>query len=553
MKKVLLWVLLTALCISTAACNPADTKKPDVWTSGRSEGAVIEERHTESYEPQEGTADEFKVSYYFTDDMILPRDREIVIWGTAPEEQNGKIVAAEFKGLRGSSVIENGAWRIVLQGTLPASNELGHTLTISGAGDEKAEFHDVLVGDIWIVGGQSNADLTFFGSLPQTSSDIQELYKEELAQVNENDNIRLLKQDPTAVLSRAKTELFAEPQTDIQRSYRWRKTTDRTVRGTAAQTSFSMLGYFFAKEMTTLNPDVPIGMITTSCGSAYLSVLASAEANSAFPESIKDLENELNSIPVPPGGLYNVFVAPLLNVSITGMIFYQGEANASHAAEYGDALKVFVEDLRAKFGSNFMFLNVQLSTYGYKSSTIQLAGPWDNIHLFRFAQAEVKIDGSISNYEIIPSFDVGFQENDADGAHPYYKKEIAQRAAALAAAKRYGIGEAENVGCPIPAKIEYTKSEIKITYDYAGGELKTSNDSSICGFEVLENGEWTNVPASSITVQGNTITLNGFENAEGIRYASNLRYFNTDDANLCSGTEFPAVPFSVEFHNNETE
>ena len=140
-KKIMIWCLLAALCLSTAACSK--TEKANVWTSGRSEGIVIEERHTESYEPQEGTAESFKVANYFADDMVLPREREITIWGTADEDQNGKIVAAEFKGLRGSAVIENGAWKIVMQGTLPASNELGHTLTVSGAGDEKKEFHDV--------------------------------------------------------------------------------------------------------------------------------------------------------------------------------------------------------------------------------------------------------------------------------------------------------------------------------------------------------------------------------------------------------------------------
>lgn len=58
---------------------------------------------------------------------------------------------------------------------------------------------------------------------------------------------------------------------------------------------------------------------------------------------------------------------------------------------------------------------------------------------------------------MIPTLDLGWREGDKDGAHPYYKKEIAQRGAAIAAARLYGIGEAENVGCPIPSKLNIKK------------------------------------------------------------------------------------------------
>lgn len=543
--------LIALLCIGTAACTG---NKKTVWTSGRAPGTVTEERHTASYEPQAGTAEEFTVAHYFADDMVLPRDREITVWGTAPEDQNGKIVAAEFKGLRGSAVIENGAWKIVLAGTLPASSELGHTLTVSGAGDEKEEFEDVLVGDIWVVGGQSNAELTFFGTVAPSPSDIQELYKEELSQAGEDDNIRILRQTASDLLTNSKlVSLLNEPQNDIQRTYRWRKATEKNVKGTSAATSFSMLGYFFAKEMTRLNPNVPIGMIMTACGGASLSGLASAEANDAFPESMKNQGFSFASVKVPPCGMYNLFMAPITNVSITGMVFLQGETDAPYGSEYGDALKAYIEDLREKVGYNFLFMNLQLTSYGYESGGVTLGGIWDYIHMLRFAQAEVKIDDSISDYEVITSFDHGFQDGDADGAHPYYKKEIAQRAAALAAARLYGTGDAENVGCPVPSKIEYSAKEVRITYDYAGGGLKTLNGQSVRGFEVLENGEWIKALAENVTVDGNVITLSGFNSVAGVRYAPELRYFDTDTANLCSGTGLPAAAFSVEFGGSESK
>ena len=140
---------------------------------------------------------------------------------------------------------------------------------------------------------------------------------------------------------------------------------------------------------------------------------------------------------IPECGIYNMFIAPLTNVGITGMIFYQGETDALEAADYGDALGIFIKDLREKFGTNFLFLNTQLTSYGYESGGIQLTGIWDGVPNMRFAQAEVRIDHSIPDYEVIPTLDLGWREGDKDGAHPYYKKEIAQRGAAIAAAGFY--------------------------------------------------------------------------------------------------------------------
>lgn len=215
------------------------------------------------------------------------------------------------------------------------------------------------------------------------------------------------------------------------------------------------------------------------------------------------------------------------------------------AEVYGDALKTFVNDLRSKFGTNFMFINTQLTSYGHESGGASLdVGIWAAVNNLRMSQAEVKIDDSISNYEIITTIDVGWKDGDKDGAHPYYKKDIGQRAAALAAAKLYGIGEPENVGCPVPAKIEYKKDAVEITYDYAGGGLKTSVGDAIKGFEVKMDGAWKAVDA---TASGNMIILNGVSKPEGVRYAPENRYDSMDNANLCSGTGYPAAAFSVTF------
>ncbi|MBO4326081.1 MAG: hypothetical protein J5950_02275 [Clostridia bacterium] len=531
--------------------NPTEEPVVDVlagytiWSSGREQGTAAAEtsKQVEEYEAVAPTAEEFSVAYYFGNNMIVPRDRKIVIWGTAPESQNGKIVAAEFKGLKGSGTIENGEFSFYLSGTLPASGEKGHSLIVRGADGFEKEFQDVLVGDIWLVSGQSNADLTFTGTVAQSTKDLKNLYGSYLDNATADDNIRIMHQINWNLLNTTGVKRMKTPQTDVTRTTKWQIAERKRVYG-ASGTSFSMLGYFFAKELYTINPDVPIGIIMTACGGAPLSLLVSADALEKFPASLKNRSLTLNGITIPPAGIYNAFAAPMEKVGVTGIIFYQGESDADKTDDYCIALKASVEDFREKFGSDLLFLNVQLTSYGYESGGAKLEGVWDKVPEMRFAQSIVKIDGSIHNYEVIPSIDVGWREGDGDGAHPYYKLELGQRGAKMAAAIVYGIGDMENAGCPIPGRIGYKDNEIVIEYKYAGGGLKTVNGAAIAGFEVKKGGSWQKVEP---VIEGNLIRI-AVDNAQGVRYAADLHYTSTDTANLCSGTDNIAVPFSVEFN-----
>ena len=100
-------------------------------------------------------AEKFTVSRVFTSDMVIQRNERIRIWGWADESENGKLVCASFMGLRGTAEVTDGAWMIELDGTLPES-AAGHPLTVSGAEGVEYVFENVLVGDVYMIIGQSN-------------------------------------------------------------------------------------------------------------------------------------------------------------------------------------------------------------------------------------------------------------------------------------------------------------------------------------------------------------------------------------------------------------
>src|SRR6266550_973683 len=86
--------------------------------------------------------------------MVLQRDRAVPIWGTAdPGETVVVMFASQTQGTKAG---RDGKWQVTLS-PMPASATPG-TMTISG--NNTITLDDVLVGEVWIVSGQSNMQFT---------------------------------------------------------------------------------------------------------------------------------------------------------------------------------------------------------------------------------------------------------------------------------------------------------------------------------------------------------------------------------------------------------
>jgi len=93
------------------------------------------------------------VSPMFGDNMVLQRGKPVRIWGWA---QPGETVRVELDG-RGATAMAgaNGCWRAEIKVPPPGGP---YTVTISSA-MKSITLHEVLVGDVWLCGGQSNMEL----------------------------------------------------------------------------------------------------------------------------------------------------------------------------------------------------------------------------------------------------------------------------------------------------------------------------------------------------------------------------------------------------------
>ena len=92
------------------------------------------------------------VSPMFGDHMVLQRGKPNTIWGWS---KPGQPVQVEIAGRIAKTVTgPDGRWQVKIRPPAPGGP---YTIRIEGA--QSVELHDVLVGDVWLCGGQSNMQL----------------------------------------------------------------------------------------------------------------------------------------------------------------------------------------------------------------------------------------------------------------------------------------------------------------------------------------------------------------------------------------------------------
>ena len=94
-----------------------------------------------------------KPAAIFTDHMVVQMGKPITIWG---HDYSGKKITASFCGYTADTLCIDNCWQI----TFPPVNTYGgpYTMTLTD-GDESLTLSDIMVGEVWIAGGQSNMEL----------------------------------------------------------------------------------------------------------------------------------------------------------------------------------------------------------------------------------------------------------------------------------------------------------------------------------------------------------------------------------------------------------
>ncbi|HEU5054640.1 MAG TPA: sialate O-acetylesterase [Hanamia sp.] len=169
-----------------------------------------------------------------------------------------------------------------------------------------------------------------------------------------------------------------------------------------------------------------------------------------------------------PTALYNTMVAPEINYTIKGFVWYQGESNAGRAAEYAKLLPAMIEDWRAKWKEgNIPFLFVQLPGFG-DYDYLPSDGQWA---VLRNSQLQSL---SVPNTAMAVAIDLG-EWNDI---HPDRKKPVGNRLAL--AAEKLAYGEDVVYSGPLYKSSNIDGDSIIISFTHTGTGLifKSADDSA---------------------------------------------------------------------------
>ncbi|UOR05958.1 sialate O-acetylesterase [Hymenobacter aerilatus] len=240
-----------------------------------------------------------------------------------------------------------------------------------------------------------------------------------------------------------------------------------------------------------------------------------------------------------PGGaqneptlLFNAMIAPLIPYAIKGVIWYQGESNASRAAQYQKLFPTMIRDWRGRWQEgDFPFLFVQLANF--QPDQDQPADyEWAEL---REAQRQTL---SLPNTGMAVAIDIG----NTNDIHPRNKQEVGRRLALAARRVAYNDKNVVYSG-PTFEKMEPRGTTVRLTFSNLGGGLvlKDASGPYLKGFAVA--GADRKFHWAQGRLEGNTLVLSSKEvsQPQAVRYD----WSNSPTPNLYNKAGLPASPFQA--------
>jgi sialate O-acetylesterase len=232
-----------------------------------------------------------------------------------------------------------------------------------------------------------------------------------------------------------------------------------------------------------------------------------------------------------PAALFNGMIAPVINYTIKGFLWYQGESNITRATEYAQLQIAQIKDWRKKWNlGDLPFLLVQMPNYGdYTYQPVESG--WAT---FRESQTKAL---SLPNTGIAVIVDVG-EWNDI---HPWNKKIVGDRLALVAEKIAYG----ENIvhSGPLYQSASIDGNKIKVSFTNVGSGLITNDGEELNEF-VIAGTDKKFVPAKA-KIDGDKVVVWSDEVASPVY----VRYAWADSPpypNLYNKEGLPASPFRTD-------
>lgn len=241
-----------------------------------------------------------------------------------------------------------------------------------------------------------------------------------------------------------------------------------------------------------------------------------------------------------PTLLFNAMIYPLLNFSIEGAIWYQGESNAGRAYQYRTAFPLMIRDWRTHWKQgDFPFYFVQLASFNSANGDSEHGSAWAEL---REAQTMTL---SLPNTGMAVTTDIGA----ANDIHPRNKQDVGKRLAAIALNQVYG---QKNVfSGPTYKSMVIDGNKIRISFTNTGSGLMVKDKYGyLKGFEVA--GSDRKFYYAKAWIEGNDVVVSSDKVSSPV--AAHFAWAdNPEDANLYNNEGFPALPFRTDTWKGITE
>ena len=428
--------------------------------------------------------------------MVLQQKSTVKLWGwSAPAESITIKVSWDtttYKVVAG----RDAKWITSIK-----TPEAGGSYSITIKGNNTIKLEDVLIGEVWLCGGQSNMEWSGDQNLPQSKVE---------APNATNNKIRFF-------YVAKSTSAFPQDNVDGK----WMVCTPEEM------IHFSAIGYFYGKNLfEKLN--CPIGLINSNWGGTPAETWTPDYVinNDQIIKKGADALKPSEGWPYKTGLAYNAMIYPITNYTIAGAIWYQGESNTQTYYAYEKLFIGMIDAWRQQWNKEFPFYFVQIAPYTYGNKNIGA--------LLRETQTKAAAfpnTGMVVISDLIP---------DTTNIHPTLKIEVANRLANIALKNIYN----QNMGVvngPLYESLQVEKEKAILSFSNIGAGLMCK-DKELNHFEIA-GADHLFVPGTAKIIGDKIIVTNkNIKAPVAVRYAFN----NTAIGNVFNKEGLPLNLFRTD-------
>ena len=331
----------------------------------------------------------------FKSHMVIQRGKAIVLKGKTAANV---LLTASFLGENYYAVSDEGG-NYAIEIPAQQANKVPAKLEIKLLKNKKYTLEDVLVGDVFLVSGQSNVQR----GLIEYDNGVKKVvdYTAEDVENAVTYDVRYFYQ----------AEKTSATPSETTASGFWSKLDKNSTNYTSYSAVAFMVGSMLGKALS--EEGVPVGILYAAKGDTNIVNWMSKDY---YDGSIGTKNKH-----------YNGMVYPLRNAEIKGVVWYQGCNNSAKGTEYEGHLNNLIANWRSLFRNEALpFYVVQLPVYNGDSG--------NNFDFSFVRESQAKVCAGDANAYLIATCDGG----DPDNIHPTQKRYICERVVKSILSTLYG-------------------------------------------------------------------------------------------------------------------